>query len=96
MNERDPEVKSKTDDAIKAQNAKILAKSRTVTFELLTVVETGLVCFLRVSCARNARKVWLSLKEHYMLTTVAEELQLVKKFNSVRLQSARKNPVEIF
>ena len=64
--------------------------------DLLTTVEKSSVCFLRVSCARNARKVWLSLKKQYKPTAVAEELQLVKKFNAMKLRSARKNPVERF
>ena len=94
--EDDLAVKSETDNAIKAQNVNILAKSRKATSELLTAVEKISVCFLRVSCARNSRKVWLSHKERYKPTTVAEELQLVKKFNAMRLQITRKKTVERF
>ena len=81
---------------VKAEYADILAKSRKATLELLTAVEKISVCFLRVSCTGNARKLWLSLKEQYKPMTVAEELHLVKKFNTMKLRSARKNPVERF
>ena len=73
-NQDDPAVKKETDDTIKAEYADILAKSRKAMLELLTAVEKSSVCFLRVSCAGNARKAWLSLKERYEPTTVAEEL----------------------
>ena len=94
--EHDLAVKSENDDAIKVQNKDILEKSRKATLELLTAEEKSSVCFLRVSCAGNTRKAWLSLKERYKPTMVAEELQFVKKINAMLLQSARKNPVERF
>ena len=89
-------VKTEKYDKVEAEYADILAKSRKATSELLTAVEKISVCFLRVSRAENARKVWLSLKERYKSTTVEEELQLIKKLNAMKLRSARKNPVERF
>ena len=49
-----------------------------------------------MSCVKNAREAWVSLKEQYGTNTVAEELQLVKKFNAMKLGSVLKNPVERF
>ena len=51
-----PAVKSETDDAIQAQNADILVKSRKAMSEILTAVEKISVCFLQVSCAENTKK----------------------------------------
>ena len=59
------------------------------------MVEKISVCFLCVSCAKNVREAWVSLKERYKPTTVAEELKLLKKFNGMRLDSVQKNLVEI-
>ena len=59
----DPAVQKEKYNTVKAEYADILAKSRKATLELLTAVEKISVCFLRVSCAGNARKACLSLKE---------------------------------
>ena len=89
-------VKKKKNDAVKAEYADILASSRKATSELLTAVEKSSVCFLHFSCAGNARKAWLSLKEWCKPLTVTEDLRLVNMFDAMKLRSARKNPVEIF
>ena len=48
-------IKRERDDAVKAEYADILAKSRKATSELLIAVEKISVCFLQVSCAGNTR-----------------------------------------
>ena len=73
---------------------KYLSDHRKAKLELLAELDKSSVCFLRVSCAKNARDAWLSLKERYKSTTVAEELQLVNKFNAMKLGAVWKNPVE--
>ena len=89
-------VKTKNNPQVKTKYADILARSWKAKLELLTAVEKSSICFLCVSCVKNARQTWVSLKEQYKLSTVAEELQLVKKFNAMKLGAVWKNLVERF
>ena len=52
-----PAVQKEEDDNVEAEYADILAKSRKATSELLTLVDKSSVCFLRVSCSKNVRRV---------------------------------------
>ena len=100
----DTEIPDTTDSAVKQESgskdttkiAEVLTRAKKAKSELLTAVEKSSICFLRVSHAKNARYAWLALKERYEPSTVAEELRLVKKFNAMKLNSVRKNPVERF
>ena len=52
----------------------MLVRLQKAKLELFIVAEKKSACFLHVTCANNAREAWLSLKEQYEPTTVAEEL----------------------
>ena len=93
---QDAAVKAENDPQVKTKQADILVRSWKAKSELLTAVEKSSICFLCVSCAKTARDAWVSLKERYEPSTVAEELRLVKKFNAMKLNAVRKNPVERF
>ena len=70
----DAAVKSENDPQVKDKPTDVLARSRKAKSELLTAVEKSSICFLRVSRAKTAREAWVSLKERYEPSTVAEEL----------------------
>ena len=93
---QDAAVKAENDPQVKTKQADILVRLRKAKLELLTAVEKISICFLRVSCAKTAIEAWVSLKERYKPSTVAEELRLVKKFNAMKLGAVQKNPVERF
>ena len=90
------QLKQKMTKRLRQVIQKYLSDHRKAKLELLTELDKSSVCFLRVSCAKNARDAWLSLKERYKSTTVAEELQLVNKFNRMKLGSVWKTLVERF
>ena len=71
---QDAAVKSENDLDIKANHADILRRLQKAKLELMTAVEKNFICFLRVSQYKNAREAWVSLKERYEPSTVAEEL----------------------
>ena len=58
----DAAVKAENDPQAKAKHADTLFRLQKAKSELLTVVEKISLCFLGVSCAKNAREAWLSLK----------------------------------
>ena len=71
---QDAAVKLENDPQVKTKPADILVRLRKAKLELLTAVEKSSICFLRVSRAKTARDAWVSLKERYKPSTVAEEL----------------------
>ena len=93
---QDTAVKAENDPQVKTKHADILARLRKAKLELLTAVEKSSIFFLRVSRAKTTREAWVSLKEHYEPSTVAEALQLVKKFNAMKLGAVWTNPVKKF
>ena len=92
----DAAIRAENDPQAKAKHADTIVRLRKAKSELLTAVEKSSLCFLSISCAKNAREAWSSLNEQYEPTTVVEELQFFKKFNAIKLGSVQKNPVGRF
>ena len=71
---QDVAVQLENDLDIKAKHADILRRSQKAKLELMTAVEKSSICFLHVSREKNVREAWISLKEQYDPSTVAEEM----------------------